>query len=100
MEQIGEEKLVRYIPDCIDDLNGQIFYVVYPDVYISEPASFLITLYCLGMLSRYYPDVWMKTIDQNVRVAETVDLLLSIAHRKFPVLLLDQLTWAKHFIHS
>jgi hypothetical protein len=77
METVGSERLARYVPDCIDDLNGQVFYVVYPDAYIPEPASFLIIFYCLGMLSRYYPDVWMKTIDQNVRISETVDLLLN-----------------------
>jgi hypothetical protein len=95
-----DEEPINYLPDCTDDLNGEVFYITSPDTYISEPASFLIVLYCLRMLATYYPDVWMKTIDQSVRIAETVDLLLNIAYRKFPVLILDQLTWAKHFIHS
>jgi len=70
-----------------------------PDTYLSEPAAYFIVLYCLGMLSRYYPDVWMKAIDKSVQIGELVDTFLNAAYRKFPNLMLDQMTEIKHFIH-
>jgi hypothetical protein len=88
-----------YIPDIVDDINGKKFYIFNPDTYLSEPATHLALLFCLGMLSRYYPDIWMKVIDENVKIAELTDSLLNIIYRKFPNLILDQLTGCKHYIH-
>jgi hypothetical protein len=59
----------------------------------------LMLLYNLRMLSNYYPDIWMKTIDQNVQIVEVVDTFLNIVYRKFPNLILDQMTGTKHVIH-
>jgi len=60
----------------------------------------LATLFCFSMLSRYYPDIWMKTIDSNVRAAELVNEFLNVAYRKMPNLILDQLTLTRHNIRS
>jgi YaaC-like Protein len=60
----------------------------------------LVLTYCLGMLSRYFPDVWMTVTDSRVEVAELTNTLLSVIQRKFPNLVLDQLTGVKHYIHT
>ncbi len=88
-----------YYPDIVDDINDHKFYIVRPEAYIPEPAAHFILLYCLGMLSRYYPDIWMGVIDENVQIAELIDSLLNIIYRKFPNLILDQMTWVKHYVH-
>jgi hypothetical protein len=87
-------------PDLVDDITGRKFYIVKPETYIPEPAAHFILLFCLGMLCRYYPDIWIKAIDENVQVAELTDSLLNIIYRKFPNLILDQMTETKHYVHS
>jgi hypothetical protein len=88
-----------YYPDIVDDINGHKFYILRPEAYIPETAAHFILLYCLGMLARYYPDIWMRAIDENVQIAELTDSLLNIIYRKFPNLILDQMTWVKHNVH-
>jgi hypothetical protein len=88
----------HYIPDIVDTMTGRHFYIVNPDSYIAEPAACLAMLFSLGMLSRYFPDVWMDAIDRNVVLAELLDSVLGTINRKFPQLLLDQLTGLKHYI--
>lgn len=95
----SEEVAATYWPDIVDDINGRKFYILRPEAYIPEPATHFILLYCLGMLARYYPDIWMKAIDENVQIAELTDSLLNIIYRKFPNLVLDQMTWIKHYVH-
>jgi hypothetical protein len=94
-----DEENIGYFPDIVEDINGKKFYILNPEDYLPQPASHLIMLFCLGMLCRYYPDVWMKVIDENVQVAELTDSLLNIIYRKFPNLILDQMTGIQHYVH-
>jgi hypothetical protein len=96
---IDDEEDLGYFPDIVENINGKKFYILNPENYLPEPASHLIVLFCLGMLCRYYPDVWMKVIDENVQVAELTDSLLNIIYRKFPNLILDQMTGIQHYVH-
>jgi hypothetical protein len=89
-----------YYPDVVDDLYGKTYFILWPDLYLPELASMLVLTYCLGMLSRYFPDVWMTVTDSRVEVAEVTNTLLSVIQRKFPNLVLDQLTGVKHYIHT
>jgi len=57
-----------------------------------------VLMFCLGMLSRYHADIWMNVIDHHVQVAEITDTLLNVCYRKFPNLILDQLTFTHHCI--
>lgn len=95
----GDEENIGYFSDIVEDINGKKFYILNPEDYLPQPASHLIILFCLGMLCRYYPDVWMKVIDENVQVAELTDSLLNIIYRKFPNLILDQMTGIQHYVH-
>jgi YaaC-like Protein len=96
----GAKRETGYYPDVVDDLYGQKYFILDPDSYLPEPASVLILTYCLGMLSRYFPDVWMTVTDSRVEIAELTNTLLSIVQRKFPNLILDQMTGIKHYIHK
>lgn len=93
------DKTSTYIPDIVDSINHQLFYILYPENYLPEPAAYFVLLFCLGMLCRYYPDIWLKIIDENVQVTEVTDSLLNFIYRKFPNLILDQMTYTKHCIH-
>ncbi len=86
-----------YTPDITENIFGDLYYIVYPNEYLPEPAAHFVILYCLGMISRYYPDIWLKTIDENVILAEVIDNLLDIVYRKFPYLILDQMTGIHHY---
>jgi uncharacterized protein (DUF433 family) len=88
-----------YYPDITEDLTGRKYYIINPDNYLPEPAAILALLFCFSMLCRYYPDVWMRNIDGNVRFAELMNVFLNTAYRKFPNLILDQLTLTKHNVH-
>jgi hypothetical protein len=90
----------HYLPDIVDDLMGRLYYIVVPDSYVPQEAALLSILFCLSMVARYYPDVWMDRIDHDATTAELLDSFLNLAHRKFPNLVLDQLTDTKHHIHS
>lgn len=89
-----------YYPDIIEDIHNQKFYVIDPEAHIMELAAFYILSFCLGTLCRYYPDIWIKAIDSNVQITEICDSLLNILVRKFPNLILDQMTQYKHHFHS
>ena len=94
-----EEVNTGWFPGIADNINGQKFYILRPEDYLSELAAHFVLLFCLGMLSRYYPDIWMKAIDENVQIAEFTDSLLNVIYRKFPNLILDQMTRVKHYVH-
>jgi hypothetical protein len=85
-------------PDMIADIHGRPYFLARPDSYIPEGASYLIVLFLLGMLSRYYPDKWGAALSQSVQIAEFTDTLLNLTARKYPNIILDQMTgWMHHF---
>ena len=84
-----------YYPDIVDDVFGRYFFIYNPGGYVPEIASMLALLFCLGMLSRYHPDIWIATIDANVRITELTNAFLSVVSRKFPNLILDQPTLSR-----
>jgi hypothetical protein len=51
------------------------------------------------MLARYSPDIWRRAIDKQVHVAEVADTLLKVDYRKFPNLILNQLTSTHYELH-
>ena len=99
-EITGMQLEPSYFPDMVDDLNGRLFCILAPEAYINEAAAFLVLLFCLGMLARYYPDLWMKALQVSVPFVEFVGSLLNTIERKFPNLILDQITDVKHFMHT
>jgi hypothetical protein len=85
-------------PDIVTDCAGNYYCVVDPTTFVPEPMSSFIMLYCLGMMARYHADIWINALDNNVPLAELTDTLLHSFYRRFPMLLLDQLTGIVHRI--
>jgi YaaC-like Protein len=96
----GTPHSLGYHPDIVEDVFGKKFYILEPEKYVPETAAFAVLLFALGMISRYYPDVWVKNIDANIEMAEVTNAFLNIAFRKFPNLILDQMTGIKHVIED
>lgn len=96
---VQENVQLGYYPDIVESINGKKFYVLDPKNYLPEPASYFAVTYCLGMLSRYYPDIWIRTLKDEPAVAEIADTILNTVYRKFPNLILDQMTSIKHNVH-
>jgi hypothetical protein len=93
----GEEGYsLGYYPDLVDSMLDQLFFILDPASYLPESVSMFCTVFCFGMLARYFPDVWMNLLDRNVRFTELSNTLFEIVHRKFPLLMLDQMTLVKH----
>ena len=99
IEYVDRNDTRYFLPDVVEDIYGQIYFILGPGNYAGELTGYLAILFCIGMLSRYYPDIWMKAIDTNVQIAELTDSFLNVAYRKFPNLILDQMTAIKHHIH-
>ena len=87
-------------PWYVGDLTGRPYLIIEPEDYLQEPASLFMLLFAFGMLARYYPDVWMEAIGKSIQVSELCDSLFQIFYRKFPQLILDQLTSVHHFIRT
>lgn len=98
LEPAVQEK-TGYYPDIVENIQGVKFYILKPTEYVHEAAALLAVAFCLGMLARYYPDIWMSVIENNVDVVELTNGLLNVISRKFPNLILDQMTDVKHHVH-
>lgn len=96
---LDEEFPRRYFPDVVQDAHGRSYYVLNPQKHIDDPASYLVILFSLGMLARYYPDVWVKSTQENIRLSEFLDTLLGLIYQRLPNLILDQILGVRHFIH-
>lgn len=88
-----------YEPCRVESDSGDVYYIKKPNKYIMETASHYIITYCLGMLARYFPDYWMKVIN-NFRIRAFIDELVSIIECRFPKLIIDQFFNCKHLINN
>jgi len=89
----------NYLPDMVQDIFGKIYFIYNAEEYIQELANLYICFFCTGMLCRYYPDYWMYWIEKNVGFKHLMETLCSIAIRKFPNLILNQLTQRINHFH-
>lgn len=88
-----------YLPDVVDDIFSKIYFIYKVERFLPEICSHLILLFIFGMISRYHPDIWMKIISKNIKVIEILDSLLNVIYRKFPNLVLNQMSLSKNSIH-
>lgn len=61
------------------------------DSSINEFGAFYFALFILGNLSRYYPDVWIRHIEENSDLTNLVETLCDEFYRRVPVLVLAEL---------
>lgn len=88
------------LPPICQDMYCNHYFIVNAEGHILEPAAHFMIMYCLGMLCRYYPDRWILFLRGNVGFREFLDTLTGVIYRRFPQLLLNQMTGVHHYIHS
>lgn len=102
MESQKNSSDVFPVPDMLQDIFGNIYYINPTKLndYVYEPASMYVISYVLGRVSRYMPDIWMNAIDQSYDTQVYMERLCSLFQRKFPNLILDQLSGCRHSFKS
>lgn len=64
--------------------------------YIPEMAAHLAIQHTLSELVRYHPLVWLAMIDSNTEEYAMVREFLDVTSRKFPLLVLNELSWSTY----
>ena len=95
-----DEPKQTVLPDLLEDLHGSKCILLLAGLGVPEIATYVMCLYCLGMLCRYFPDLWVELMDGNKHMAELCDIFLTAAYLKFPRLILTQMTNTIYHFHS
>ncbi len=56
-----------------------------------EIVDFYLLIYQLSMLSRYFPDIWVKCIESQCLAAKLIEHTINLIIKKFPILALSAL---------
>jgi hypothetical protein len=81
------------VPQISETIDGRYFlYLPEQPDQLPEPCAFLGGMFLLGMLVRYYPHIWMQLLERHHPLVQVVEAFLPIAQRKFPNLVLNNLT--------
>lgn len=62
------------------------------DIDVHEIVDLYIVAYQLGMLSRYYPDLWISCVESQCKAAKLIERAVDIIVQKLPILALSMLT--------
>jgi hypothetical protein len=86
----GEEIGFRW-PNSRDTMNhDSISYAGMPETH--EIVDLYLVAYQLSMLSRYFPDIWVRCIESQCRAAKLIERATGIIARKLPILTLSMLS--------
>jgi hypothetical protein len=58
---------------------------------LNEFGYLYVALYICGMLVRYYPDIWMRELSENSKLAQLVEHFCWAAEERLPLLTLGEL---------
>lgn len=58
----------------------------------NEFCYIYLTLYILGNFARYYPDLWMKAVEQNHPIATASERFIEIAEARMPLCILSEMS--------
>ncbi len=86
----GERVVVPALRETIDGRH-YVFIPEEPEL-LPETCALLAAMFLLGMLVRYYPHIWMELLDRRHVFVEVLEAFLPIAVRKYPNLILNNLS--------
>ena len=75
------------VPDSISMSAGVTYFKPFMSS-LNEFGMFYVGLYIIGMLCRYYPDIWIKEIEKHSSFTYLVQTFLEIASQRMPLLAL------------
>ena len=70
------------------------------DLDYGEFGLLYLALHICGNFSRYYPDLWLRQIEENSPLALTIEELCSHAFERLPLLVLSELSRTYHVLES
>jgi len=79
------------IPHCIAWKENEVRFLP-SNRCLNEFGYFYVSLFICGNYARYYPDFWMRDIENNAPLALVTERLIDAAQRRLPLLLLAQLS--------
>lgn len=85
------------MPDFRRSLEGQTF-LFDEGLLLYEIVAHYGLMFCLSMLVRYYPDQWIRLLDKGHRSANFLLYFVDLAERKFPILMLNELTQKFYYL--
>jgi hypothetical protein len=86
-----------YMPDICQDLSNEYYCILQPEKYLPESISMYLILFNFGMICRYYPDFWVKIIDQSFTNRNILETLFDSIRTKLQINLLNQITKTVHY---
>ena len=78
-------------PSSRETLEHETIYY-YDDIIQHEIVDSFIIGFGLSMLSRYYPDIWISSIEGHCKAIKITERLMDILIRKFPMISLSYLS--------
>lgn len=73
-----------HIPDGVS-LNRDMTYFFLPGSQLNEFGYYYVALFLAGMLSRYYPDMWMWHVEGNTELHYLLECLFESAFDRLPL---------------
>ena len=99
MEFTRNEPIQFQFPDSREAMDhSTISYADHVEMF--EIVDLYLVAYQLSMLSRYFPDLWVKCIESQCLSAKLISRATEIIGRKFPILCLSLLNGEKTVIST
>ncbi|MER9589381.1 hypothetical protein NKI94_11340 [Mesorhizobium australicum] len=77
-------------PEIFPDTTENLYFLGDGD-FLNEVGYFYTAMYILGMLSRYYPNIWMKEINRSSHMTVLCDEMIDKSLERAPLMVLSAL---------
>jgi hypothetical protein len=78
-------------PEAIS-ITSELTYVISELTSLNEFGDLYLASYLLGMLCRYYPDLWMNELERQTEFAAITELVLAAIEQRLPIAAAKNLT--------
>ncbi len=99
VESTNTDRVTFHWPDVRETLDHSMISYADP-IEMFEIVDLYLVAYQLSMLSRYFPDLWVRCIESQCLAAKLISRATEIIGRKFPILCLSLLNGEKTVIST
>jgi hypothetical protein len=68
------------------------------DAQLNEFGYIYISLHMIGNFARYYPDIWMRAVEESHQIALVIERSLEIVQERMPLAALSELSRSYHVV--
>ncbi|MHA2061640.1 MAG: YaaC family protein, partial [Candidatus Sifarchaeia archaeon] len=86
--------------DAMNTLHYEDTIVFKDRAFTNEAAAHYLLMFCLSMLVRYYPDEWIYLLERGHEIVNYIRYFINLSVRKFPNLILNEMTNTVHYFES